>query len=239
MTSVFFERICAGICALLAIAALSIAPVHAEEDAAEQPRIYQVDVIVFRNLNTNTSSETWPVQATNDQSDPSAPGNLDLLLSQVEPANSLYYPSRGLGEQGFLLLDAKPVASSFSIVFGLNDERRLNAEYQRLNLSADYQPVLYATWRQQVADKSTSEAFDTSLTGVPANVLDGQFRLYRERYLHLVVDLQLPEQASSFGQIEPLVYTMSQSRRLRGSDIQYFDHPKFSVISLVTEIVER
>jgi hypothetical protein len=238
MTSAFFQRLRPGLYVLLGLAALSVAPTYAQDSAQAKPRIYQVDVIVFRNLNPNASSETFPVQAADNPDDPGSPDNIELLLSQTEPANSADSSLVEADESDLLLPDAEPETSPFSIVFELNNTRKLNKEYERINSSVNYQPILYATWRQEVADKATAEAFDIELTGVPADVLDGEFRLYRERYMHLVVDLQLPEQGSSFGNSTPLVYSISQSRRLRNADIQYFDHPKFSVISLVTEIVE-
>jgi hypothetical protein len=236
MTSDFFQTVRYGLHALLAIAVLCVTQTYAADKDADKPRIYQVDVIVFRNLNPNASSETWPLATAVQQQDPTAPDNLELLLSQVEPAINTDSLASDLSAPDSLVPDQNPDNSAFRIFYELNDTRRLNGEYKRLTSSTNYQPILYATWRQEVADKVTAEAFDVALTGVPGNVLDGQFRLYRERYMHLVVDLQLPAESSRFANTQPLVYTMSQSRRLRDTDIQYFDHPKFGVISLVTEI---
>ncbi len=207
------------------------------DDAEDAPAVYQVDVIVFQNLNEAASTETWPQLERREQeaAEPVAQEDIDELLQQLEPVNSLYYPSKGISGPDFFLLDVIPQPSPFKVLFGLNDNRRLNTEFEQLNTSGAYQPILYATWQQLAADKKTATAFDISAAGIPTDVLKGTFRLYQERYLHLEVDLKLPADSGRSGPDAP-GYTMDQSRRLRNAGIQYFDHPKFSVIALVTEL---
>ena len=76
MTSDFFQTVRYGLHSLLAIAVLCVTQTYAADKDADKPRIYQVDVIVFRNLNPNASSETWPLATAVQQQDPTAPDNL-------------------------------------------------------------------------------------------------------------------------------------------------------------------
>ena len=56
--------------------------------------------------------------------------------------------------------------------------------------------------------------------------MTGSIKLYRERYLHALVDiaLQTPEGVANESQ------RIRQGRRLRGQAVQYFDNPALGVI---------
>lgn len=56
--------------------------------------------------------------------------------------------------------------------------------------------------------------------------LQGSVTLFRERFLHLVLDISLAEPDAD----PALAARISQSRRVRGRSWQYFDHPRFGVI---------
>jgi len=81
-------------------------------------------------------------------------------------------------------------------------------------------------------------------TDVPLNVIDGTIKITHGKYLHLEVDIlyriQPPEnnEFNIFGfkkQDESLtVFRMQQSRRMRSSELHYFDHPLFGMLAIIT-----
>ncbi len=81
----------------------------------------------------------------------------------------------------------------------------------------------------------------------PRPRLEGTVRLVLSRYLHLEPDLryytgettQPVQQAggdSAFYSmtLQPVVYRLEQSRRLRSGELHYFDHPAFGILARVT-----
>jgi hypothetical protein len=224
---------------LMCIAAIVVAgfssAVHAQTAAEEQPiKIYQVDVVVFRNIAAaRLSSESWPDAVPeltdDDMLNPANPASLDEFLAQLDMQEPLEPPeSRATDPDDLLLPDASPTPQKFEAING--EERGLNKEVTAIEKSADYELLLYTTWRQEVDDKNTAEAFEVASIEIPTPLLSGSFRLYQERYLHIEVKLDLVDN-------ETHSFTIDQSRRLRGTKTQYFDHPMFSVITLVTEVM--
>lgn len=221
----------------------------ATDEEADIPKVYQVDLIVFRNSNAaELSTETWPneaEQANNlPEDNPLSPDNqvmppasLDSFILESVATAPRYYPSNGLGEPGFLLLEPVSSTLEFKLITNTDESRGLNSELAKIRNSNAYAPVLYATWRQEVADKKTANSFNVAASGIPPDILSGTVRVYKERYLHVVLDLEMPENSGFSLRSEPVKFRLKQSRRLRGKTIQYFDHPMFGAITLVKEVV--
>ena len=225
---------------LMCIAAIVVAgfspALHAQTAAEEQPiKIYQVDVVVFRNIAAaRLSSESWPDAVPeltdDDMLNPANPANLDEFLAQLDIQEPVAPPENGLTAPDLLLSEASPEPEQFEVINGFGEERGLNKEHTAIEKSSDYELLLYTTWRQEVDDKNTAEAFEVASIEIPTPLLSGSFRLYQERYLHIEIKLDLVDN-------ETHSFTIDQSRRLRGTKTQYFDHPMFSVITLVTEVM--
>ena len=225
---------------LMCIAAIVVAgfspSLHAQTAAEEQQiKIYQVDVVVFRNIAAaRLSSESWPDAVPeltdDDMLNPANSANLDEFLAQLDIQEPVAPPENGLTAPDLLLSDASPEHEQFKVINGSDEERGLNKEQTAIEKSSDYELLLYTTWRQEVDDKNTAEAFEVASFEIPTPLLSGSFRLYQERYLHIEVKLDLVDN-------ETHNFTIDQSRRLRGTKTQYFDHPMFSVITLVTEVM--
>jgi hypothetical protein len=221
----------------------------ATDEELELPKVYQVDIIVFRNANAaQISTETWPNDAQQADSlykeNPLSPGNqikppasLDSFVLESVATAPLYYPSNGLGEPGFLLLEPVSSTLEFKLITNADESRGLNTEFEKIRDNNDYAPMLYATWRQEVADKKTANSFNVAATGVPPDTLSGTVRLYKERYLHLVLNIEMSESSGFSSRSVPVKFRINQSRRLRRETVQYFDHPMFGAIALVKEIV--
>jgi hypothetical protein len=89
-----------------------------------------------------------------------------------------------------------------------------------------YRLLLHTGWIQPAP--SQAAAVPTALPPTAGLDLRGDLTLYRERYLHVVVNLELGDEASL-----STPQRIRQSRRLRGRAWQYFDHPQFGAIVAV------
>lgn len=200
-----------------AVLALCAGTAGAQEagSAAGAAPLYQVEIIVFRNLGSPGRPE-----------DPGRP-----------PVPPPLTPDQAL-ERG---LDAStPMAATEAIVdFTPTEANGLREAYARLRRSSAYRPVLHESWIQAGVPKTQSRPVDlqrleqvrrasggaSSATGEAP--LAGEVTLYQNRYLHLEFDLAL---AGADGQSARL----RGSRRVRGGELHYFDAPELGVLAMVT-----
>jgi hypothetical protein len=105
---------------------------------------------------------------------------------------------------------------------------RLGTIEATLKASGAWRPVAHAAWIQTAANWGTHAGI--ALADVGINVADLTGMVYLERapiYLHLGFDVHLSAGAT---------YTIKEMRSVRYNDKQYFDHPAFGIIALVTPI---
>ncbi|MCK6371805.1 MAG: peptidoglycan binding protein CsiV [Gammaproteobacteria bacterium] len=91
-------------------------------------------------------------------------------------------------------------------------------------VSGSYQLLYHGGWTQSVTGQARSAATPLPAAAV-ASGLTGTITVYRERYLHALVDVGLAQST----------VRLRQGRRLRGQGLQYFDHPALGVILSVRE----
>jgi len=227
---------------------LCLATTAVAQEEAPPEKVYQIDVIVFRNLSAeSTSSETWPgdpeeeftfddfsFSTMDDELIIEEPVAADTLATESEESTveeALQDTSVGLIESGndpqqwFRVLEAA--------------DRGLQNEYSRVDGSGALQPLLYTSWQQPVQSKSAAESFEVIYARRLNNLVDGELsgnlRLYKERYLHLELNLSIPTERRGFMSAGAPVYKLSESRRIKRVDkLHYFDHPKFSAIAQIT-----
>ena len=65
--------------------------------------------------------------------------------------------------------------------------------------------------------------------------IEGSIRFYMSRYLHLDVNLQFREAAGADKAV-PVTYRISEQRRIKSQETNYFDHPKFGVLVRVMPV---
>lgn len=65
--------------------------------------------------------------------------------------------------------------------------------------------------------------------------VEGYFQISKGRYLHLDVHLWL-HQDQRTNEIRAPVYELEESRRIRRSEVHYFDHPKFGLLAEVVKV---
>jgi hypothetical protein len=105
-------------------------------------------------------------------------------------------------------------------------ELRLAGVAARLRRGGAYELLVHGGWVQDVTGQSRT-APAALPAGAAASGLAGAVTLYRERYLHVVVDVGMS--GENGGRADPARW-IRQSRRLRGTALQYFDSPRIGVI---------
>lgn len=118
---------------------------------------------------------------------------------------------------------------------------RLKPVRYSLQQGGEYTVLYHRAWRQLAY--SPSRAVDYPVQAMPndsRNSVEGAIRLVRGRYLHLDMDLLLRDNAThppgyyAEGPGITPAYRLTEKRRIKSSDLHYFDHPRFGVLALVT-----
>ncbi|MBI5451737.1 MAG: hypothetical protein HY940_10320 [Gammaproteobacteria bacterium] len=210
---------------LLVLPALCSAAVHAATDE----RWYDVEVYIFQNLKQpETMSEIWSV-------DPGSPdyGNT-VTLNRTPTATAV--PFQRIG----------------------SDEMQLFATIKRLEGAQGYRSLVHLGWRQPVSDREQAQAVqighrpqldngddsadETASAASKGRSVEGTIKLSAGNYLHLDLDLlfsvPLPvaADADAAGTTAPLprdVYRLTQHRRIKSNELNYFDHPMFGALVMV------
>jgi len=210
----------------LLLASILAGPAQAQTEAL-QPR-YAVEVIIFEHVDQSRSTQEVPVPPT--------------LFGPGETANPRPGPMEdNPGEPlSFLLLDPRLGEPDFlSLAPG---EKVLEPAYRRLERLDAYRPLVHLAWSQQAWPRDAAEALNLAETGLAPPGLSGQLTLYKERYVHLALDLKLGSTAASLGTATDAPRSSAgnarivESRRLRGEDVQYFDNPRFGAIAQVWKL---
>lgn len=97
-----------------------------------------------------------------------------------------------------------------------------------LRTSGAWRPIAHAAWVQSAANWGTHIGIALSDLGINSPGLSGTVYLERATYLHLGVDLSL-----NAGGID---YTIKEMRSVKYNERQYFDHPAFGVIAMVSPV---
>jgi hypothetical protein len=104
----------------------------------------------------------------------------------------------------------------------------MNALESALKSSGAWRPIAHAAWIQTAANWGTHTGFALSDLGMNVPGLSGTVYLERAPiYLHLGFDLQLQAGAN---------YAIKEMRSVKYNDKQYFDHPGFGILAMVTQI---
>jgi len=103
----------------------------------------------------------------------------------------------------------------------------MNSLESALRSSGAWRPIAHAAWIQTAANWGTHTGFSLSDVGINVPGLSGSVYLERATYIHLGFDVQY--QAGS-------TYTLRDMRSVKYNDRQYFDHPGFGIIAVVTPI---
>lgn len=205
----------------------------ATDDTADT---YRIELIVFEYGDSLAgTAEDW-MDATAMSAGETGPGDdadetdgmEDTGLVEVtdQPPELSFRP---LGENEFALAD---VAS-------------------RLARTRGYRLLLHVAWEQPGYDRESARPLALARLAALPDRLDGDVRLYRSRFLHLVLDLELVADEPAglttpvvlpgedpFAALGPDVYRLDESRKMKSGELHYFDHPRFGALALVTPVEE-
>lgn len=113
---------------------------------------------------------------------------------------------------------------------------RLTPILARLRSSGIYRPVAHAAWVQTASAWGTRAGFSLQSLGINVPGLTGVIFFERGEFLHLGMTLDYTMQNPPPGLKAPpgTTFVMNETRRVRFYQRNYFDHPAFGVIALVT-----
>jgi hypothetical protein len=105
---------------------------------------------------------------------------------------------------------------------------QLNDLAAKLGASGGYQPLAHVAWAQTASSWNSRAGFTLERLGVNVPGLSGIVYLERGTYLHLGMALKY-----ATGSDGP-TYSLAESRRVKFYERNYYDHPAYGVIALVT-----
>lgn len=193
---------------LLALVALLFClQASSQQQPAAAPSVYHIEVIVFRATSALGAAESW----TNEG------GNLE----STEESESTAAAPTTVGR----FVSALP-AGQFQLTELAN----------KLKSSGAYVPVAHAAWSQTASPWGTHAGFPVQKLGLEAAGLSGTIFLERGQYLHLgmALNYQIPNPPNGLGAAPGTPFMLNTNRRIRFYERNYYDHPAFGVIALVT-----
>jgi Peptidoglycan-binding protein, CsiV len=167
--------------------------------------VYNIEIIVFRPTSVVGGAENWSAEA----------GTRSIAGDES---------AGGSSEVGHFVAVLPPTA------WQLTDLE------SRLRASGAYVPVAHAAWSQTPSSWGTRAGFPLQRLGVDVPGLSGTVFLERGQFLHLGMTLTYAMAAppAGLGAAPDTPFTLNESRRVRFYERNYFDHPAFGVIALVT-----
>jgi Peptidoglycan-binding protein, CsiV len=196
--------------ALLALLALLVPPPPAaaagETAAASAPGpVYNIEIIVFRAAGALGGAEDWSAEAD---------------------TRSIAGDESGGGSMQVGHFVAALPSSAW----------QLTELENRLRASGAYVPVAHTAWSQTASSWGTRAGFPLQRLGVDVPGLSGSVFLERGQFLHLGLSLTyaMPSPPPGLGAVPGTPFTINESRRVHFYERNYFDHPAFGVIALVT-----
>jgi hypothetical protein len=166
---------------------------------------YHVELIIFRATSAQGGAENWSAEAGTANFVGEESGNSSSQVGRFVAA---------LAPADFQLTDLE----------------------SRLRSSGAYVPVAHVAWSQTASAWGTRAGFPVQRLGIDVPGLGGNVFLERGQYLHLGMALSYapPSPPAGLGAAPGTAFTLSESRRVRFYERNYYDHPAFGVIALVT-----
>jgi hypothetical protein len=192
------------VCALTLAAALGFGVPAASEESPGA--VYNVEMIVFRaTAATSAAAENWSEEA-----------GTRSVAGDESSSGSL---------QVGRFVAALPAAAW-----------QLNELESRLRASGAYVPVAHVAWSQTASAWGTRAGFALSRLGVEVPGLSGSVFLEHGQFLHLGMSLNwaMENPPDGLGAGPGTQFTLNETRRVRFYERNYYDHPAFGVIAMVT-----
>jgi hypothetical protein len=116
------------------------------------------------------------------------------------------------------------------------DQYQLGDLESKLKASGAYVPVAHVAWAQTASAWGTKAGFPLQKLGVDVPGLNGTVYLERGQYLHLGMALSyaIASPPAGLAAGAGTAFTLNEDRRVKFYERNYYDHPAFGVIALVT-----
>jgi len=188
----------------LAVAMMAWLPA-ASQEAAPQANVYNIEILVFRATQALGGAENWSAQ------------NTRMLGSAEETTETSSRIGRFVASLAPSQFQLTPLAN-------------------KLRSTGLYVPVAHVAWSQTASDWGTRAGFPVQRLGIEVPGLTGSVFLERGQYLHLGMSLAYAPDSppAGMGASPGTTFNLNESRRIRFYERNYYDHPGFGVIALVT-----
>jgi hypothetical protein len=186
-------------------AAAPAAPPASAPAPAPAANVYNVEIVVFRTNQALGGAENWSTQTARDYS------------SDGEAAAN----TKGVGRFVGLLPQTA---------------WQLTPIENKMRSSGLYVPVAHVAWSQTASDWGTRAGFSLERLGLDVPGLSGTVILERGQFLHLGMALSYAPGSppAGMGAGPGTTFSLNESRRIKFYERNYYDHPAFGVIALVT-----
>ncbi len=166
----------------------------------------------------------WPAAAQQGGATEYAVEIIVFRASNPGPSEDWTAPPQG---RGFGNESTRGGAPQLLRVLPSSDYRLAGVE-AALRGSGAWRPIAHAAWVQTAANWGTHTGISLADVGINTAGLSGSVYLERATYLHLGMELSLAGSAAT--------YSMSEMRSIKYNERQYFDHPAFGVIAMVSPV---
>lgn len=169
------------------------------------PPGYHIEIIVFRANSAQGGSENWNTE-----------GSTNNTIGEES--------SSGSSQVGRFISVLTP------------EQFQLTDIESKLRSSGAYVPVAHVAWAQTASAWGTRAGFPLQKLGVDVPGLNGTVYLERGQYLHLGMALSYAIAAppAGLGAGPGTAFALNENRRVKFYERNYYDHPAFGVIALVT-----
>jgi len=193
------------------VGGLLLVPAAQAADSGEQPRQYDIELLVFRNLVDNDGGEVWPVDYStwyNEASDNAQP------LAEAQPV-------QWLPESGSHLRAERASLDRSS-------------RYRTVAYLAWRQPV-YDRGRARPVELPVRPRSDAAwVDGSVSVAVERYLHLSLDLQLHLPAPTGSSVAGDATEQPQLPEIRLTEQRRMRSRELHYFDNPRFGVIALIT-----
>lgn len=225
---------------------------------AEEVRYYEVEIIVFESLDSAArQSENWksdinrPIPEIAAELEQPYPGQIPAQYNPKLSFKPLMQNEYQLANEEKSLIDSKLYRILLHTAWrqpGMDAAVALPVHLNRSFLSET--PVTHSVLPTTTGAAAASVPLPM-VTTQTRSVLDGYIKIILSRYLHAEVDmvystgLPLTPQtvvanpAIEAPMVQPILYRLTESRRMRSKELHYLDHPVMGMLVLVTPYEER
>ncbi len=219
-------------------AASSPQPAAAAAAAARRADpVYRVELVIFRAASAPGSPENWAAEASGAPPPEATPQGTP---PQVTPPQVTPPDTSTARTNGDPVGAAQPAGQRALVRLLPSSELELAELAARLRSSGHYLPVAEVAWWQTASPWGRPIEIPVQSLGVDAEGLSGTVSLQRGEFLHLEVSLDyaMQDPPPALGAAPGTVFSLHDMHRVRFNERNYFDHPAFGVIALVTPVQE-